>query len=93
MQSNSNPTELIQKIELLLQSIVPFFALCMIGGSLTSRYDDFDLYVECDWLTFPSKLQRVTPIIILNTQDSFVFEIYGEIACNPELFKTVISLR
>lgn len=89
MQESPDPSILMQQFFVLLESLIPMFALCMTAEELSNQFEEFDIYQKLDFYTFPSKIQRMLTYLIMNTQIPLVFEAYGKAACNRETFKKV----
>lgn len=70
-------------------SFLLVFGLCECSERVTSYFDHIDLYIQCDWYTFPWCIRCSMTVIIHNTQESVILPVYGKIACNREAFKRV----
>lgn len=46
---------------------------------------------NCDWDQFPSDIQRMLRIIMINAQRPVFFQGFGNILCTRDTFKKVIS--
>lgn len=70
------------------------FVICALCQQVTDQYVEvFDIIGQFKWYSFPRKIQRLLPFIILNAQELIPIECFGSIACDRETFKKVISMR
>lgn len=53
---------------------------------MSARFEQIDVYMECDWYLYPLRMQRILPIIILNSDEIYI-KGYGNI------FLTRITLQ
>lgn len=49
-----------------------------------------DEIYQCDWYLFPYHIQRMLPMILINTQQRVVLQGFGNIVFLRETFKEVI---
>lgn len=69
------------------------FILCETGEIVAGRFDEIDLYEECDWYIFPCQIQRLLPIIIINMRRTVAIQAFGNILCARETFKKVMLTK
>lgn len=93
MNSDPNTASLIKQIFMLIQSIIPAYAMCLMSEELTDRLKSLDFYNEIDWYNLPFNVRCVLPFIIMHTQNPFIVELYGNNSCNCETFKKVIFVK
>lgn len=82
--------ELGQGLMQLFWSFIPLFIMCNAFELIMDRFDEFDFYMNSDWLRFPKKIRHVLPLILANTQNSITFSGYGDVSCNRDTCKRVI---
>lgn len=69
---------------------IPIFLLCDLGERLTYRFNQIDNAIfQCNWYKYPIEIQTVLPIIVNNTQQSFVLSGMGNIQCSHDALKNV----
>lgn len=85
----SNYSNLVFIILLMFWSFVQIFVLCDSSERVTGRFDEIDMYNQCDWYLFPMRIQRFLPTVIASTQQSVVLNALGYIPCKRETFKRV----
>lgn len=73
-------------------SFILIFTFCDLGENVTNQFDEIDLYYQCNWYLFPLNIQRILPIIIINSQELVVLHAFGNVSCTREAFKKVILL-
>lgn len=57
---------------------------------VTNAFDDLNDAIDLfDWYLFPTKVQKMLPIIMINSQQPIDFECFGNITCSRESFKKV----
>lgn len=57
---------------------------------MSNRFQRIDIYMECDWYLFSPQMQRILPIMLLNSDD-VIIQGYGNISFTRELLKSVIA--
>lgn len=68
------------------------FAACELGERLGNIGIVFDNeLVQSDWYLFPMDIQKMLPMMIINTQKPFVAKCFGSVACTRRQFKKVNS--
>lgn len=66
------------------------FFSCEIAERLSIAYEEINNKIDqFDWHLFPVEIQRILPIIMIQTQQSAEVLCFGSIACNRETFKKV----
>lgn len=66
------------------------FAFCYFGERVTSAFDDLSKVIyQCEWESFPHEIQRILPVIMLNTQDPIFLRAFDRTPCTRETFKRV----
>lgn len=74
----------------LLQKIVMVFFSCEIGQRFSDAYKEIDDKIdEFNWYLMLMKIQRILPIIMINTQQPIFIECFGSSTCSRETFKKV----
>lgn len=64
--------------------------MCSVSEELKGRFDDLNIYQRCKWYRYPVKLQRILTIIIIDSQNSDVFKIFGSLTASRETCKKVM---
>lgn len=92
--SDAIPTIIIlQSVGFGLWAFCLVFFVCEILQRLSNAYEKVDDAIDrFNWYLFPQKMQRMLPIIMINTQQTFEITCFGSIACNRETFKKVSFL-
>lgn len=90
MNPNRDTAGLIKQLFILFETMIPIFIMSLISEEIADQLESFDFYNVIIWYKLPSNMQRIMPFIIMHTQNPFVFELYGNVACNCETFKKVI---
>lgn len=92
----SNVFGWLQLCVLAFWSLAEMFVFCETSERVIGRFDEIDIYNQCDWYSFPIRVQRIIPIIVISTQQSVVLEAFGtrfgNIPFSRETFERVISL-
>lgn len=61
--------------------------MCERAGNL---FDDVDNeIVQLDWYSFPLEIQKLLPILMINTQEAVIIKCFGSVACTRWQFKKV----
>lgn len=55
---------------------------------MCNRFEQIDVYMEYDWYIFPYRMQRILPIMILNS-DEIMITGYGNILFTRETLQKV----
>lgn len=84
---------------LLLQSMLyGFWAInmvffsCELGQRLSIAYESIDDKIaQLNWYLLPMKIQRMLPIMMINTQQPLKVICFGSLLCTRDTFKTVIN--
>lgn len=67
--------------------------VCEIGQQISMTYDDIDGIIgQFDWYLFPCGIQRIFPIILMNSQETVILPCFGSISCDRDVSKKVGSL-
>ena len=70
------------------------FLFCEFGQKLTNHFDQLNVAInDCDWTSFPKKIQKILPIIMQNTQRPVVLRTFENASCSRETFKRVSFLK
>lgn len=78
-------------VTLLFWSFFQVFVICESSQILCDRFNEIDIYDQCDWYLFSNRIQRALPFIIVNTtQQPAIIKAVGNISCTRETFKNVI---
>lgn len=73
-----------------LSDFVLLFAPCEMGERLGNLFIKFDVEIgQMNWYLFPIDIQKVLPIVMINTQQPVLIEFFGSIACTRSQFKKV----
>lgn len=93
MQTAESAKDFVVPTFLVIAAFVPIFLLCELGERLTDRFNQIDNTVlQCNWYKYPKNVRKMLPIIISDTQQSFVFVGLGNIQCSRDAFKNVSHL-
>ena len=66
------------------------FICCELGQRVNLAFDDCSEMVDqFEWYLFPTKIQRMLPIILNFSQQPFEIKCFGSTACDRETFKYV----
>lgn len=66
------------------------FFSCEIGQRLCIAYEELDDKIgQFKWYSFPTEIQRILLILMINTQQPVEVLCFGSTACNRETFKKV----
>lgn len=64
--------------------------MCELGERLISAYSEIDdVMSQIDWYLFHIKIQKIMPIIIVNSQKPISITIFGSMTTNRETFHKV----
>lgn len=74
---------------MLFWILVLMFILCNSADNVTGAFNEIDIYNQSIWYTFPIDVQRLIPIITVNSKKSAVIQTFGNILCNRKTFKRV----
>lgn len=75
-------------------SFAPIFLFCEVGEQLRSRSDLVcDTICKLNWYSFPHKVQRMMPIIIVTAQNPQVLTADGDAVCSRDRFKKVCHFK
>lgn len=85
-------------INLIFASIGTFWAFgqmlvfCNLGEIVTNQFCKINntLYY-CNWYTFPSRLQKILPIVMISAQELVVIQSFASLSCTRDAFKKVID--
>lgn len=68
------------------------FCSCEIGQRFTNLFDEItDRFDQLHWYSFPMKVQRLLPTIMINVQETIVIGCYGMMNGSRDQFKKMIS--
>lgn len=74
----------------LFWTFVVMFMSCYIGEKVTTAFEELsDEIYQCEWDTFPYKVQHLLPNIILVAQQSVYIEANGGFTCTHNTYKKV----
>lgn len=80
-----NSWALVRLSCLTFWSFASAFIFCDTGDRLVTRYNDIDIYYNCDWYLFPDNIKRVLPMVIVNMQQVSWFSLLCSVSvsiCN-----------
>lgn len=64
--------------------------VCEIGQQISNAYDDIDDIInQLDWYLFPYQIQRMLPMVFINSQESVTLQCFGSISCDRDNSKKV----
>lgn len=67
------------------------FFFCYFGEQFTNAFSQLNEAIyKCDWFLLPLKMQKMFPLIIMNTRRPVYLEGFGNVRCTLETFKKVI---
>lgn len=82
---------ILAKTGILMAGMVTIiFMICESGEQLTIEFGKIDFYIDWSWYLFPMSVQRVLPIISMNTQEPMILRGVGNAQCSRETLKKVI---
>ncbi|XP_031619487.1 putative odorant receptor 85d [Contarinia nasturtii] len=68
------------------------FLNCYRGEEVTGAFEEVaDEFYQCEWFSFPNKLQRIIPILTINGQQPVKITAYGGYSCSHERFQTIVK--
>lgn len=66
------------------------FTSCELGQRIGFSYDECrEIVDQFDWYLFPVEIQRIWPMLLNFTHQSFQLKCFGSIECNRDTFKSV----
>lgn len=74
---------------LIFWTFIQIFIFCDTSEYVSSHFRELDMFYLCDWYAFPPVVQRMMPIIIVNTNKRVVISSYGNVLCTRETFQRV----
>lgn len=90
-KSNSDVSMIMKVSFMLFWSIASLLVETSLGEEITSRYHATDIYQVCYWYRFPTKIQRLIPIIVNGIQQSGILRAYAKTSCSRKTFKKVTA--
>lgn len=89
---SGNIAELIRSLMLLLSTYMWIFGFCYFGERVTSAFNDLHKTVYlCDWYSFPLKIRKYIPNILLSAQQPVHMHGFASLHCTLQTFKTVVN--
>lgn len=90
MDSIESIIGIVRSLTLIFWSFALIFFFCHSCQSVTDRFSQLDNAVyHCEWHSYPIKVQRILPIIMLALQQPVVFHGFGNVFYTREAFKNV----
>lgn len=66
------------------------FAKCEIIERISSKFDDINNMInQIGWHSCPFQIQKMLPVVMMSTQQTVEFEIFGSIKANRGTFQIV----
>lgn len=85
-----NPLKFIPPLVLAFWSFIEIFMLCNFGEMVMNSFNEInDAISTCDWYLFSMEIQRMLPLILMNSQHSIQFRGFGNIEISRNSFKSV----
>lgn len=78
-QGSPNIYSLIRLFFLQFWAYISILLIGELGERLINRFEDIDICSVCDWYLFPANVQRIIPMILMNTQLTVALAGYGNI--------------
>lgn len=75
---------ILKDITLTFAIIGGFVVLCSVCEELKRRYDDLNIYLCCNWYRYPIKMKHIVTVILIDSQNSDVFKIFGSLTASRE---------
>lgn len=73
-------------------SFTQVFVICESSQIVGDRFNEIDFYSQCDWYKYPNHIQRLLPVLIINTtQQPIYIKGFGNFLCNRETFRSVVN--
>lgn len=89
-QSHNNSVALFIPMFNLSLTLVILFLACELAGKLGGEFEIFnDMINRFSWYLFPLRMQKMLPLIMMNSQPIIGFYCFGSIMCNRETFRKV----
>lgn len=84
-----NFSAVLKAFILIFWSFVQLFVICDCSERVTTRFNEIDIYLNCNWYLFPMGVRRMLPTIMMNTQKHVGLRAFGNIPCNRNKFEKV----
>lgn len=87
-----NPFELVRPMTVIFFSFLTIFFFCETAEQITAQFEEIndDLY-QSDWYSYPLKVQKIIPTIMIGTQQEISVQGFGNLIFTRESFKRVSS--
>lgn len=82
-----------KEISVTILTVIVFLLICSACEELKGQFEDLNIYLRCKWYRYPAKLQRILTIILIDSQNSDAFKIFGSLTASRETCKKVSYLR
>lgn len=93
LNHDGNPTMLVMLVVEAFYAFGVIFVICELCQRVSDRFNESnDMMEKLDWLSFPIKIQRMLPIVIISSQQSAQFKVFGSTVCCRESFQKVSSI-
>lgn len=74
----------------LFFTLVILCTVCELAGKMGSEFETFnDQIDQFDWYLMPLEIQKMLPLIMMDSQQEVGFTCFGSIMCNRETFRKV----
>lgn len=85
--------ELLKSLILTFWSFVQMFVFCESSEIAGIQFLRINIYCQCDWYLYPTRVQRSLSLIILGTQQTTILHGFGNILFTRETFQKVSRLK
>lgn len=95
-QSHDECDTILLLVSIIYGLLVLFvlFIGCELGERGGNLFIDISIEVDqLDWYLLPLNIQKMLPIVIVNTKQSVVVRCFGSVACTRCQFKKVLSIK
>lgn len=89
-----NNVEIITVITQTVWTLLSIFAVCELGERIRMAFEEVNAELnQLKWYLLPRRSRKLLPIILMATQDSVEFNIFGTTASNRKTFKEASPMR
>lgn len=90
VRHNLDAAELLQIIIIAIYSFGIMLTVCELCQRINQAFAECSYVVDqLHWYLFPTKIQRMLPMILIFTQQPIEIKCFGSVACDRATFKSV----
>lgn len=76
----------------LIDPVLSVFIVCEIFERISGKFESINAMInQYEWYLFPTRLQKLLPIVLFHAQQPVSVKCFGSIPCNRETFKKVLN--